>query len=143
MLFKYLFISGLYPKDLKIQELSLNELSVKWTPPELFEHFELNYLVNVYEFDQNKVYVKKHEIVSQEPSCLLSDLNAMTTYKISVWPVLAKTQKKKGWPNHTKYIIQDVGKSHISSLYHDMKLYKCNFSLGGYLIPLHLYIKSR
>ncbi|XP_061166746.1 collagen alpha-1(XII) chain-like [Saccostrea echinata] len=99
---------GLYPKSLQIEELSTHELSVKWMPPEFFEHFELNYLVNLYEIDGNKMWIKKREIVSQEPSCYLNDLNAMTTYKISVWPVLAKTQKKKGWPNHTKYIIRDV-----------------------------------
>ncbi|XP_062602458.1 fibronectin-like [Saccostrea cucullata] len=99
---------GLYPKSLQIEELSTHELSVKWLPPEFFEHFELNYLVNLYEIDGNKMWIKKREIVSQEPSCYLNDLNAMTTYKISVWPVLAKTQKKKGWPNHTKYIIRDV-----------------------------------
>nr|XP_022312851.1 receptor-type tyrosine-protein phosphatase F-like isoform X2 [Crassostrea virginica] len=99
---------GLYPKDLQIEELSTHELAVKWNPPEFFEHFELNYLVNVYEIDQNRISVKRHEILSLEPSCLLRDLNSKTIYKISVWPVLAKTQKKKGWPNHTKYMIHDI-----------------------------------
>ena len=104
---------GLYPKDLQIEELSTHELAVKWNPPEFFEHFELNYLVNVYEIDQNRISVKRHEILSLEPSCLLRDLNSKTIYKISVWPVLAKTQKKKGWPNHTKYMIHDIGKVSI------------------------------
>lgn len=99
---------GLYPKDLQIEELPSHELAVSWSPPELFDHYELNYIVNVYEIDQNKICVKRRELLSLTPSCLLRDLSSKTIYKISVWPVLAKTQKKKGWPNHTKYMIQDI-----------------------------------
>lgn len=105
----FFYFEGLYPKDLQIEELPSHELAVSWSPPELFDHYELNYIVNVYEIDQNKICVKRRELLSLTPSCLLRDLNSKTIYKISVWPVLAKTQKKKGWPNHTKYMIQDIG----------------------------------
>lgn len=105
----FFYIKGLYPKDLQIEELPSHELAVSWSPPELFDHYELNYIVNVYEIDQNKICVKRRELLSLTPSCLLRDLSSKTIYKISVWPVLAKTQKKKGWPNHTKYMIQDIG----------------------------------
>lgn len=105
----FFYFEGLYFKDFQIEELFFYELVVFWSFFELFDYYELNYIVNVYEIDQNKICVKRCELLFLILSCFLWDFNLKIVYKISVWLVLVKIQKKKGWLNYIKYMIQDIG----------------------------------
>ena len=105
----YHFCSGQYPQDVHVNEVSEDELEVRWKPPKLFQNSALNYLVHCYKINEQKIHTKTHELIAKKTSCVLDKMQKDVLYKISIWSLQATTQKKRGLPSQTKYTIRERG----------------------------------
>lgn len=103
------FILGDYPQDLRVKELSEDEVEIQWKPPKMFQSIQLNYLVHCYRLNDQKIHTKTHELIAKKTSCVLDEMQKDVMYKISVWSIQATTQKKKGLPSQTKYTLREKG----------------------------------
>lgn len=99
--------TGDYPQDLRVKELSEDEVEIRWKPPKMFQSSQLNYLVHCYRLNDQKVHTKTHELIAKKTSCVLDEMQKDVTYKISVWSIQATTQKKRGLPSQTKYTLRE------------------------------------
>jgi hypothetical protein len=127
------FFPGQYPQDVHVSELSQDELEVTWLPPKSFSNTDLNYLVNCYSLSEQRIHTKTHEIIAQKTSCVLDNLQKDVTYKISVWSIQATTQKKRGLPTQTKYIIKEKG-TRILATFNTLHVLYCQFRPSIYII---------